>query len=114
MNSINKVTRINLKPGAESRSDLIRYCLFGEKQYIAIGWSGAFEVNPEIKTYEEYYYAVKEKYRKKYNHVHNVFRDAKEGFTKLKDTTLKTHAYITSKQNIFGGKPYEKADFPRI
>lgn len=78
MNSINKVTRINLKPGAESRSDLIRYCLFGEKQYIAIGWSRAFEVNPEIKTYEEYYYAVKEKYRK-YNHAHNVFRDAKEG-----------------------------------
>ena len=36
------------------------------------------------------------------------------GFPKLKDTTLKTHAYITSKQNIFGGKPYEKADFLRI
>ena len=36
------------------------------------------------------------------------------GFPKLKDTTLKTHAYITSKQYIFGGKPYEKADFLRI
>ena len=41
-------------------------------------------------------------------------RSGKVGFPKLKDTTLKTHAYITSKQNIFGGKPYEKADFLRI
>ena len=38
----------------------------------------------------------------------------RRGFPELKDTTLKTHAYITSKQNIFGGKPYEKADFLRI
>lgn len=36
------------------------------------------------------------------------------GGPKFKDTTLKTHAYITSKQYIFGGKPYEKADFLRI
>ena len=36
------------------------------------------------------------------------------GGPKLKDTTLKTHAYITSKQYNFGGKPYEKADFLRI
>ena len=36
------------------------------------------------------------------------------GVSQTKDTTLKTHAYITSKQNIFGGKPYEKADFLRI
>ena len=26
----------------------------------------------------------------------------------------KTHAYITSKQYNFGGKPYEKADFLRL
>jgi len=38
----------------------------------------------------------------------------KWGFPKLKDTTLKTHAYITSKQHNFGGKPYEKVDFLRI
>lgn len=31
-------------------------------------------------------------------------------FPKVKDTTLKPHAYITSKQNDLGGKPYEKAD----
>jgi len=36
------------------------------------------------------------------------------GGPKLKDTTLKTHAYITSKQYNFGGKPYEKADILRI
>lgn len=40
--------------------------------------------------------------------------DGKTGFPKLKDTTLKTHAYITSKQYNFGGKPYEKADILRI
>ena len=82
MDNINKVTRINLKTSAENRSDLIQYCLFGEKQYIAIGWSGAFEVNPEIKTYQEYYHAVKERYRKKnwrYDHSHNVFWYAKAG-----------------------------------
>ena len=82
MDHINKVTRINLKTSAKNRGDLMRYCLFGEKQYIAIGWSGAFEVDHEIKTYEEYYYAVKERYIKKnwrYDHSHNVFWYAKEG-----------------------------------
>ena len=83
MNNINKVTRINLKTSAENRDDLIQYCLFGKKQCIAIGWSGAFKVNHEIKTYEEYYSAVKEKYKEKknwrYDHAHNVFLHAKEG-----------------------------------
>ena len=77
-----KVTRINLKTSAESRSDLIRFCLFGDEQYLAIGWSGAFDVNPEIKTYQEYYYAVKDRYKKKnwrYDHSHNVFRNTVEG-----------------------------------
>ncbi len=32
----------------------------------------------------------------------------------LKDTTLKTHAYITSKQYNFGGKPYETTYILRI
>ena len=43
-----------------------------------------------------------------------VFQNGSEGFPELKDTTLKTHAYITSKQYNFGGKPYEKDDFLRI
>ena len=33
-------------------------------------------------------------------------RNGKRGFPKLKDTTLKTHAYITSKAIYFGGKPH--------
>lgn len=49
MDNINKVTRINLKTSAKNRSDLMQYCLFGKKQYIAIGWSGAYEVDYEIK-----------------------------------------------------------------
>lgn len=42
------------------------------------------------------------------------YQNGNAGVPKLKDTTLKTHAYITSKQYNFGGKPYEKADILRI
>ena len=42
------------------------------------------------------------------------FQSGNGGVPKLKDTTLKTHAYITSKHYNFGGKPYEKADILRI
>ena len=48
------------------------------------------------------------------NVVRQTISKWEKGFPKLKDTTLKTHAYITSKQYNFGGKPYEKADFLRI
>ena len=48
------------------------------------------------------------------NVVRQTISKWEKGFPKLKDTTLTTHAYITSKQYNFGGKPYEKADFLRI
>lgn len=73
------VTRINLKTPAENRNELIQFCLYGEKQCVVIGWSGVFETKPEIKNYEEYFFAVKSVYNlKKYNRSHNVFRYAKE------------------------------------
>ncbi len=72
------VTRIHLKTSGESREALINYCLTEGNQCIAIGWSGAFEVNPAIATFEEYYAAVKKKYNKKMDHVHNVFWYTKE------------------------------------
>ena len=36
------------------------------------------------------------------------------GVSQTKRYHHKTHAYITSKQYNFGGKPYEKTDFLRI
>ena len=42
------------------------------------------------------------------------YRAGNVGFPKLKDTTLKTHAYITSKQHYFGGKLYETPYILRI
>ena len=59
-----RVTRIHLKTSGENREKLIDYCLNGDVQYVAIGWSGAFEANPNIKTYSEYYSAVKKNIRK--------------------------------------------------
>lgn len=70
------VRRINLKPRSANRNDYINFCLNGDKQYVAIGWSGVYDAHPSIKTYEEYYAAVKEHY-KKVNHAHNAFRSAK-------------------------------------
>jgi len=72
------ITRIHLKTSGISREKLIEYCLHGNAQCIAIGWSGAFEVNPAISSYEEYYVAVKHRYHKRMDHAHNVFWAAKE------------------------------------
>ncbi|MBP3240500.1 MAG: ribonuclease D [Oribacterium sp.] len=78
------VTRINLKTDAESRDDLLKFCLYGKKQYLIIGWSKVYEDSLNINTYEDYYYAVREKYKDnkkhwRYNHCHNVFMKTKEG-----------------------------------
>lgn len=77
------VGRINLKTSGKNRNELIDFCLNKQQQYIAIGWSGAFETNIEIKTYQDYYKAIKSHYEKKYNfrynHVHNVFYNIKVG-----------------------------------
>ncbi len=75
---LDHVTRIHLKTSCVSREALIDYCLNGSEQCIAIGWSGAFEANPQISTFEEYCIAVKKKYNKRMDHAHNVFLNAQE------------------------------------
>ena len=72
------VTRIHLKTSCEDREVLINYCLNSPNQCIAIGWSGAFEANPSINTYKDYYAAVKRKYNTRMDHAHNVFWYTKE------------------------------------
>ena len=72
------VTRIHLKTGKhENRTDLIRYCLYGDQQYIAIGWSYVYR-DREIQSFHEYYYAVKAKV-KRIPSVHNIFWETREG-----------------------------------
>jgi len=48
---MNHVTRINLKTDCKDRSTLIDFCLNGDKQYLAIGWSSIYRKDIEIKTY---------------------------------------------------------------
>ena len=80
-----RVTRLHLKSDTKDRKKLIKFCLHGKKQYVAIGWIGAYKFNPDIKTYEDYYYACKSYYSQegkkkwRYNPCHNVFWDTKEG-----------------------------------
>lgn len=70
---MDRVTRIHLKTSGESRADLIDFCLHSPEQCLAIGWSGAHEIDCEINSYEDYYYAVKRAYNKNRTHpVHNV------------------------------------------
>ena len=71
---MNHVTRINLKTDCKDRSTLIDFCLNGDKQYLAIGWSSIYRKDIEIKTYKDFYYAVKEGVFR-INHALNVFRD---------------------------------------
>ena len=54
------VTRINLKTDCDDRSKLIDFCLNGDKQFLAIGWSYIYEKGKKIKNFEDFYYAVKE------------------------------------------------------
>lgn len=72
------VTRINLKTDCDDRSELIDFCLNGDKQFLVIGWSYIYEKGKEIKNFEDFYYAVKEDVSR-INHAFNVFWDAAEG-----------------------------------
>lgn len=80
------VTRIHLKTGnqndsAEKRANLLSYCLHGEEQFLAIGWSYIYKEKIGIRSYKEYYEAVKEslkKDNKRMPAVHNVFWYVKE------------------------------------
>lgn len=74
------VTRINLKTCCLDRRELIDFCLHGDEQYLAIGWShvhGANKGGPALDTYSDYYYAVKNSV-KRINPVLNIFWSAGE------------------------------------
>ncbi len=77
---MNYVIRVNLKTACSDRPRLIDFCLNDNpsEQYLAIGWSYVYDNNPQIRSYEGYYYAVKESV-KRVNSVLNRFYDAKEG-----------------------------------
>ena len=47
------VTRINLKTDCDDRSKLIDFCLNGDKQFLAIGWSYIYEKGTKIKNFRE-------------------------------------------------------------
>ena len=72
----NYVTRINLKTATDQREKLINFCLHGENQCLAIGWSC---VNIESGQYTDFYNAVKvyvHSQHKKINPALNVFSSA--------------------------------------
>lgn len=71
------VIRIHLKTSGNSREDLIDFCLNGNSQYLAIGWSYVFKTSPEITDYEDYYYAVKRTV-KRINPALNIFWSVQE------------------------------------
>ncbi len=73
------VTRINLKPEASERSDLINFCLKNERQYLAIGWHKASEELENFSPYINYYNNIKKLDKfKRYNGAHNVFLNTQE------------------------------------
>ena len=72
------VTRFHLKTDCDDRSELIDFCLNGDKQFLVIGWSNVHEKGKEIKSFEDFYYAVKEEVSR-INHAFNVFRNASVG-----------------------------------
>ena len=74
---MSRVTRINLKTDCENRRELIDFCLNSKNQYVVIGWSYIYEKVNNIKSYKDFYYAVKEDVPR-INHAFNVFRDTVE------------------------------------
>lgn len=71
------VTRIHLKMG-KNRRKLIDFCLFNNKQYLAIGWSKVYSNNTQFNDFNEYKKAIKS-CSKRLNPAVNVFDNAKEG-----------------------------------
>ncbi len=71
------VIRIHLKTGkCTDREKLIKQCLMGKEQYLAIGYRSIYDNGLKFESYKEYYDEYKSKY--KIYPVQNVFRDAKE------------------------------------
>lgn len=74
---INKVIRINLKTDCENRKELLEFCLKGDKQFLAIGWSYIYKKNKDIHDYEDFYQAVQGDVTR-INHAVNIFRNTSE------------------------------------
>ncbi|MFA9468209.1 ribonuclease D [Streptococcus sp. E24BD] len=73
---MNYITRIHLKTDDRYRAKMIDFCLKGERQYLAIGWSYVYQkVENEILTYQDYYHTVRE-YVKRTPPVLNIFKEA--------------------------------------
>lgn len=69
------ITRIHLKTDDRYRAKMIDFCLKGERQYLAIGWSYVYQkVENEILTYQDYYHTVRE-YVKRTPPVLNIFKE---------------------------------------
>lgn len=69
--------RLHLKTGAcQDRTELIKYCLLGSNQFLAIGWHNVYKSDESkkvtISNYADYYYEVKKRYGK-VNGCHNIF-----------------------------------------
>ena len=81
---MNYVVRLNLKTDCDDSNELINFCLYHEKQYLAIGWSYIYEQSTnsnEINNYEDFYNAVLKDAKnenKRINHALNVFWDTVE------------------------------------
>lgn len=72
--------RIHLKTSCKNREKLIDFCLKGENQYLAIGWSYVYPLDENMKaiaSYQDYYRVVKS-IEKRVNHALNVFMRAGE------------------------------------
>ena len=73
---MNFVARINLKTNTPYRDELIDFCLKGEQQYLAIGWSRIYGEG-EVLTYSEFYERLRQE-PGRLNTVLNIFKDTHE------------------------------------
>ncbi len=71
--------RINLKTDCSDREQLIDFCLRGQQQYLAIGWSYIYKkAASQIEDYNSFYQAVRSDV-KRINHALNAFWNVEEG-----------------------------------
>ena len=77
------VFRINLKTATKDRQKLIDFCLNHKEQYVAIGWSCAYEGwwKDEIHTYKQYYMHAKRwswRYEKRADPAWKIFYETRK------------------------------------
>ena len=120
-----QVFRVHLKTDAKDntgkslRENFIQFCLYNKEQYVAIGWSCAYdEYRDKIRTYDDYYEAVcKWNKAKRVNQSWNRFKEAKkddlfwtrdlDGMYWICRSTGKAEAYYDKKLDIGAVVPVE-------